>query len=126
MFLRKDIFARWLSILLSGSLLSRFALAQAAPAAQPSVFEALLPFIVLMVVMYFLMIRPQVKKAKEHQKFVTELKRGDDVVTTSGILGRIEGLTESVVTLEVADGVRLKMLRSQVASSTKSSLEQKK
>ncbi|MEK6774781.1 MAG: preprotein translocase subunit YajC [Bdellovibrionota bacterium] len=101
-------------------------LAQTATPAQPSVFEALMPFIVLMVVMYFLMIRPQVKKSKEHQKFVTELKRGDEVVTTGGILGRIEGLTEAVVTLEVADGVRIKILRSQVVSSTKSSLEAKK
>lgn len=102
------------------------ALAQTPAGAQPSVFEALMPFIVLMVVMYFLMIRPQVKKAKEHQKFITELKRGDEVVTTGGILGRIEGLTDTVATLEIADGVRVKMLRSQVVSSTKSSLEAKK
>lgn len=100
--------------------------AQTAPGAQPSVFEALMPFLVLMVVMYFLMIRPQVKKSKEHQKFITELKRGDEVVTTGGILGRIDGLTDAVVTLEVADGVRIKLLKNQVVSSTKSSLEVKK
>lgn len=100
--------------------------AQAAPGAQPSVFEALVPFIVLMAVMYFLMIRPQVKKAKEHQKFVTDLKRGDEVVTTGGILGKIDGLTEAIVTLEIADGVRIKLLRNQVVASTKSSLENKK
>jgi len=127
MFLFKSIFIRVLVMFMSINIfIFQSALAQNTTAAQPSVFEALMPFIVLMVVMYFLMIRPQVKKAKEHQKFITELKRGDEVVTTGGILGRIEGLTDTVATLEIADGVRVKMLRSQVVSSTKSSLEAKK
>jgi len=106
-------------------LFSVLASAQAA-AAQPSPLEAFLPMVVLMVLMYFLLIRPQVKKAKEHQQFVTELKRGDEVVTNGGILGKIEGITETVITLEVADGVRLKVLRSQVAGSSKAALETKK
>ncbi len=127
MFLFKSIFVRVFVVFMSINIFNfHSAMAQASTPAQPSVFEALMPFIVLMVVMYFLMIRPQVRKAKEHQKFVTELKRGDEVVTTSGILGRIEGMTDAVVTLEIADGVRVKMLRTQVASSTKSSLEAKK
>lgn len=96
------------------------------PAAQPSLLETLVPFIALMGLMYFFMLRPQVKKAKEHQKFVTDLKRGDEVVTNSGILGRIEGLTESVVTLEIADGVKIKMLKNQIAGSTRATLETKK
>lgn len=96
------------------------ALAQTAAtgaAQQPSALETFAPFIFLFVVLYFLMIRPQARKQKEHQKFVTELKRGDEVITTSGILGSIEGLTEAFVTLQVADGVRIRVLRSQILSS---------
>lgn len=105
-----------------------FALAQAAPAAgeQPSLLMSLVPFIFIFAIMYFLIIRPQGKRQREHLKFVSELKRGDEVITASGILGRIEGMTEQFVTLEVADGVRLKILRNQVAASSKTLTENKK
>jgi preprotein translocase subunit YajC len=95
-------------------------------AAQPGFLEMMVPFIFIFVVFYFLIIRPQGKKQKEHQSFLTALKRGDEVVTASGILGRIEGLTDHFVTLEIADGVRIKMLRNQVASSSKAALSSAK
>ncbi|MGZ3805179.1 MAG: preprotein translocase subunit YajC [Pseudobdellovibrionaceae bacterium] len=85
--------------------------------AQPSGIEMFLPFIFIIGIFYFLIILPQSKKQKEHQKFVIELKRGDAVITTGGILGTIEGLNENFVTLEIADGVRIKILRSQILSS---------
>jgi preprotein translocase subunit YajC len=85
--------------------------------AQPSGLEMFLPFIFIFVIFYFLIIRPQAKKQKDHQKFVQELKRGDTVITTSGILGTIEGINDTFVTLEIADGVRVKILRSQILSS---------
>lgn len=88
-------------------------------AAQPGFIEMMVPFIFIFVVFYFLIIRPQGKKQKDHQVFLTALKRGDEVLTASGILGRIEGLTDHFVTLEVADGVRIKMLRNQIAASSK-------
>ncbi|MBX3040406.1 MAG: preprotein translocase subunit YajC [Bdellovibrionaceae bacterium] len=112
----------------SSILAPSMAFAQAAPAAgeQPNMLMSLVPFIFIFAVMYFLVIRPQGKKQRDHLKFVSELKRGDEVVTTSGILGRIEGMTEQFVTLEVADGVRLKVLRTQVATSSKSLTEAKK
>ncbi len=91
--------------------------AQAAPGAGPSPIMQFVPIIVMFVVMYFLMIRPQNNKAKAHTSFVTGLKRGDEVVTASGILGRIEGLTEQFVTLEIAPNTRIKILRSQIATS---------
>lgn len=84
---------------------------------QPSGIEMFLPFIFIFVIFYFLIIRPQAKKQKEHQKFVSELKRGDTVITTSGILGTIEGINDTFATLEIADGVRVKILRSQILSS---------
>lgn len=88
--------------------------------AQPSSIEMMLPFIVLFAVMYFFLIRPQSKKAKEQAKFLSEIKRGDEVVTSSGILGKIEGLTETFVTLQIADGVSVRMLRSQIAATSQS------
>ncbi len=101
------------------NLLVSTAFAQtAAPAAgQPSMLEAMMPMVVIIGVFYFLVIRPNAKRAKEQQKFVNELKKGDDVVTNFGVLGRVEGLTEQIVTLEIADGVRIKVLRSQVAGA---------
>ena len=98
-------------------------LAQAAAPQQPSLLESLLPFVVMIGFLYLVMIRPQMRKQKEHQNFVTALKRGDEVITQTGILGRIEGLTEQFVTLEIADGVSIKMLRSQVAGSAASVIQ---
>jgi preprotein translocase subunit YajC len=90
------------------------------PAAQPNLFEMMLPFVVIFAVFYFLIIRPQGKKQKDHQNFLTQLKRGDEVVTTSGILGTIDGMTDLFVTLEVASQVKIKILRTQVSALSKS------
>lgn len=89
------------------------------PAAQPSFLEMMLPFIVIFGVFYFLVIRPQGKKQKDHQGFLNQLKRGDEVVTASGILGTIDGLTDLYVTLEVANNVKIKVLRTQIAALSK-------
>jgi preprotein translocase subunit YajC len=76
------------------------------------------PLILIFVVFYFLLIRPQQKKAKEHQNFLNSLKKGERVITSGGIYGRITGLTDNVVTLEIADGgVTIKVLRSAILSS---------
>jgi preprotein translocase subunit YajC len=89
------------------------------PTAQPNLFESLLPIIVIFAVFYFLIIRPQSKKQKDHLGFLNTLKRGDEVVTASGILGTVDGLTDLYVTLEVASNVKIKVLRSQIASLAK-------
>jgi len=69
-----------------------------------------LPFLVLMfVLMYFLLIRPQQKRAKDHKKLQAELKKGDEVVTNGGVVGKIASVDESFVSLEVASGVVLKV-----------------
>ncbi len=91
--------------------------------AQPSAWEMFLPFAFIFAVFYFLIIRPQGRRLKEHEKFVTELKRGDAIVTNSGILGVIDGMTDAVVTLDVGNGIRLKVLRKQIAGTQQSSLE---
>jgi preprotein translocase subunit YajC len=83
--------------------------------AGPSTIEMLLPFAVVFVIFYFLIIRPQGKKLKDHDKFVAELKHGDSVVTNSGILGVIDGITEQIVTLEISNGVKMKVLKKQIS-----------
>jgi preprotein translocase subunit YajC len=94
------------------------ALAQApAGGSQPSAIVQMIPFIAVLAIMYFLMIRPQMKRQKQHQEFLSKIKRGDEVLTSGGILGRIEGLTDQYVTLEIAPDVRIKILRSQVAAN---------
>lgn len=102
-------------------LLWSTAAAQAAQGApQPGILEQIvIPFGFVFIIFYFLIIRPQSKRQKKQQEFLTALKRGDEVITASGILGKIEGITDQFVTLEVADGVRIKMLRAQVAGSAR-------
>ncbi len=76
-----------------------------------------LPLILIFMVFYFLLIRPQQKKAKDQQSFIDSLKKGTDVVTNGGIHGKITGLTESVVTLEIAENIRIKVNRGAIMSS---------
>jgi preprotein translocase subunit YajC len=94
----------------------------AAPA-RPSMFETLMPFILMFGVMYLLILRPQQKKMKEQQEMLSKLASGDEVVTTSGILGRVKEVSEKVITLEVASNVHMKFLRSQVAQKLTSELK---
>ena len=61
-------------------------------------------------IMYFLVLRPQSKKAKEHQKMLSELKKGDDVITRVGIIGKISGIKDNELTLQVQEGVRVRVL----------------
>ncbi|ADH86593.1 preprotein translocase subunit YajC [Desulfurivibrio alkaliphilus] len=83
--------------------------AEAAPAAGG--FGAFIPLILIFVIFYFLLIRPQQKKAKEHQQFLAAMKIGDEVITSGGIQGTITGLSDNVVTLEIADKTRVKVAR---------------
>jgi preprotein translocase subunit YajC len=77
---------------------------------------AFLPLILMFVVFYFLLIYPQRKKQKQHQQMLTQLKRGDQVVVAGGIYGVIEGLTDTVVKVKVADNVLIDVARTAVAA----------
>ncbi|MDX9995619.1 MAG: preprotein translocase subunit YajC [Rhodocyclaceae bacterium] len=80
------------------------AYAQTAAAQDPTGgLMGLLPIILMFIVLWFLMIRPQMKKAKEHQKMVGELAKGDEVVTQGGIAGKIVKVGENYITLEIAE-----------------------
>ena len=74
-----------------------------------------IPMIMIFVVFYFMLIRPQQKKQKDLQEWLKSLKKGDEVVTNGGVIGKISGLTENTVTLEVQEKVRMKFLRSHIA-----------
>lgn len=91
------------------------AMAQAAPQAGAG-WEALIFPILLIIAFYFLLIRPQTKRAKEHKKMVEGLKKGDEVVTGGGLLGRITEIGENFIQVEVAEGVQLKIQKQAVAS----------
>jgi preprotein translocase subunit YajC len=75
-----------------------------------------LPLILIFVVFYFLLIRPQAKRAKEHKAMVEGLQSGDEVVATGGMLGRITEAGENYLTVEIADGVRVKIQRTAISS----------
>lgn len=91
------------------------AMAEGGAAAQGSGFEALLPLILLFVVFYFLLIRPQQKKVKEHKKLVEALGKGAEVVTYGGLAGKIRNLDENFVDLEIADNIVVKVERQNVS-----------
>jgi preprotein translocase subunit YajC len=97
--------------------------AAAGPQAQPGLGSMLIPFAAMFAVVYFLMIRPQQKKMKQQQEMLNALQHGDEVITTSGMLGKVTGITDRVVTLEVADGVRVKFLKSQVTQIVKGQIK---
>lgn len=74
------------------------------------------PLILMFVVMYFFLIRPQQKKAKEHRATVASLKRGDRVITNGGIYGQITHVADDHLMVEIADGVKIKIVRDAVAA----------
>jgi preprotein translocase subunit YajC len=90
--------------------------AYAQDAAQSGGLMSFLPLIVIFAVFYFMLIRPQMKRAKEHKQLVASLSKGDEVITNGGMLGKITDVTESFVTLELADNLQIKLQRAAVAS----------
>lgn len=101
-------------------LISRAASAQPASGAAPQgplgSLGMFLPMILVFVIFYFLMIRPQQKQRKQHQLLIEGIKKGDEVITSGGIHARVHGVVDNIVTLEIADNVRIKMDKQQVAT----------
>ena len=89
--------------------------AGAAPAA-PSMMSTLLFPIILIAIMYFLMIRPQMKRQKEHRAMLEKLAKGDEVITNGGIAGTVSNIGESFITVEVAEGVQLRVQKGAIAN----------
>jgi preprotein translocase subunit YajC len=92
-------------------LLINPAWAQASGGAASGGIESMILIVLMFGVLYFLMIRPQMKRAKEHKTMIDALQKGDEVVTTGGVLGRISKINENYVTLEVSDKVEIQVQR---------------
>ena len=90
--------------------------AQAAGGAQPNALLQMLPLLLIFVVFYFRLIRPQQKRAKEHKAMVSALAAGDEVVIAGGVLGRIAEIRDQFLVVEIADGVQVKVQRHTVTS----------
>ena len=88
----------------------------AAPAAAPSMMSTLLFPVILIAIMYFLMIRPQMKRQKEHKGMLDKLAKGDEVITSGGIAGTVVALGDAFITVEVASGVQLRVQKGAIAS----------
>jgi len=92
---------------------------QAAPGAEgtgPSLLGSLLPFVFIIFIFYFLIIRPQSKKRKETEKMLSEIKKGDRIVTIGGLYGTIQSVKETTVIIKADDNVKLEFLRSAISS----------
>lgn len=91
------------------------AFAQAA-AQQPNALVQFAPLVVLVVLFYFLLIRPQMKRTKEHRQMLEKIAKGDEVLTNGGVAGRVINIGEAFLTLEIADGVNIKVQKQAVGS----------
>ena len=104
----------------TGLLLPAVAFAQAVePGANPlgsSQYASMLPLLAIFAVFYFLLIRPQQKLRREHQNMISELKKGDEVVTGGGIFGRVTKVDDNAVTVEIAKGVEVKLVKGTITS----------
>jgi preprotein translocase subunit YajC len=99
------------------SLFVKEAWAQNAPAAGgQSGLMSLIPLILIFVIFYFLLLRPQIKRAKEHKKMVESLAKGDEVVTNGGLLGKVTQLGDSFMVIEVAKGIEVRVQKNAVSS----------
>jgi preprotein translocase subunit YajC len=96
-----------------------FAQTAAGGTSSPNPLESFAPLLVMLVVLYFFVMRPQRKQASEHANFIKNLKRGDRVLTSGGIFGEVQAVDDKFATLEIADDVRVRILKSQIAGYAK-------
>jgi preprotein translocase subunit YajC len=89
------------------------------PAGGMAAFQQVIPLVFMFAIFYFLLIRPQQKKAKEHKALIDALKKGDSVITAGGVHGKVIAVDDTIVTLEIATGVNIKITKSYIASVKK-------
>ena len=95
-----------------------YAMGQGGGAGGGGGFSAFVPLILMFAIFYFLLIRPQQKKTKQHREMLNSLKKGDRIITGGGIHGRVTGITDTTLTVEIADKVRVKVNRGNVMALT--------
>jgi len=91
----------------------------AGPAGGMAAFQQVIPLVFMFAIFYFLLIRPQQKKAKEHKALLEGIKKGDNVITAGGVHGKITAVDDGIVTLEIATGVNIKIIKSYIAAVKK-------
>ncbi|HEY7246731.1 MAG TPA: preprotein translocase subunit YajC [Xanthobacteraceae bacterium] len=92
------------------------AFAQGSPFGGDNMLVQLLPFVLIFVIMYFLILRPQQKKTRDHQELIKSLRRGDTVITSGGLVGKVTKVVDDdQIEVEIADGVRVRQVRSMVS-----------
>ena len=91
----------------------------AGPAGGMAAFQQVIPLVFMFAIFYFLLIRPQQKKAKEHKALLEAIKKGDNVITAGGVHGKVNSVDEGIVTLEIATGVNIKITKSYIADVKK-------
>lgn len=106
-----------ISLILPGLLLPATALAQEPPAGGGSAMAQIIFFGGFILIFYLLIWRPQSKRAKEHKNLVSNLAKGDEIITSGGVAGRITNVTDDFIVLEVADNVTIKVQKNAVASA---------
>lgn len=108
-----------------GLLISNAIAQDAAPVAQPNPLFNMIPLVLVFIIFYVFVLLPQKKRTQQEQSYIKSLEKGEEVFTKSGILGKIAGLTDKIVTLELEGGVKMKVLRSQIGGSAKNLFETK-
>ena len=92
------------------------AFAQGSPLGSDSLLVTMLPFVLIFVIMYFLILRPQQKKVKDHQELVKNIRRGDTVVTSGGLVGKVTKVVDDdQIEFEISDGVRVRQMRQMIS-----------
>jgi len=91
----------------------------AGPAGGMAAFQQVIPLVFMFAIFYFLLIRPQQKKAKEHKALLEGIKKGDNVITAGGVRGKFASVDDNIVTLEIATGVNIKIIKSYIAAVKK-------
>lgn len=93
--------------------------ADAGPSSMLQSAAGIFPLVIIFVIFYFLLIRPQQKKGQEHKQMLSKLEKGDMVVTSGGICGKVTGVAEDSVTVEIADNVRVKVIKEYILTIKK-------
>jgi preprotein translocase subunit YajC len=82
----------------------------------PSLFTSFIPILLIFVIFYFLLIRPQQKKQKQHQEMVSAVKKGDRIITNGGMYGTVADVKEHIIVLKIAENVKIELVKSSIAT----------
>ena len=96
------------------------------PAGAMGMLNMLMPFALIILVFYFFMIRPQQKQRKKHLEFLSGIKKGDEVITSSGIIGTVYSVSDKIVTIEVDENSKMKVLKGMVSATAKEAVTETK